>query len=383
MKIHTVRRGECISGISERYGIPEELLRADNEIAHGEPTVGEELLVRIPMRTHRAKYRDTLEGLSIRYKIPKIDMLAQNPHIKNGHPDIGECVVLCQPERRYGNAASNGYFYRGCSDEAFLRALPYLTYVTFSAATLGDGQCEAELDTRTPAKKAESEGVIPLLRFHAKKKEKLSPLYIEPILRAVSEGGCRGAVIPMQGKGVEYKDTLSEIRERLEKEGLILAIECDEESAPELSRVVDRTLFSYFKHALDVRPSFEGGEKALLSRIAESGCSTTLVELPATARCADNFFGLCDALEAARKSRSEIKRDDGLISEFSVGQKRCVYPSLENIKANLDLIGELGFMGVSFDIMRSPASHFLAYNGLFKPTKAPSFNSREGCSREL
>lgn len=384
MKIHTVTMGESLSEISKKYEIPEKLLMADNEITRGVLAVGEELLVRQPTRTHRARYRDTLDSLCIRYGIKKSDILAQNPHIKSGAPDVGEYVVLRQPEKPYGNAASNGYFYSGCSEEAFLRALPYLTYVTFSSAILGDRRCEMSFSTKIPAKRAEAEGCIPLLRFHTKRGTKISASAIESILRTTSEAGCCGAVIPMQGKGKEYKETLSEFRARLSKEGILLIIECDEESATELSREADLTFFSYCKHALDVRPSFEEGEHLLLSRVAGDGAANrTLVELPATARCADSFIGICEAISGARKSRAEIKKDRGLMCEFSVGQKRYVYPSLENIKANLELVGELGFMGVSFDIMRSPTSHFLAFNDLYKPIKLQQLNSQAERNREL
>ena len=45
--------------------------------------------------------------------------------------------------------------------------------------------------------------------------------------------------------------------------------------------------------------------------------------------------------------------------------KRVAFESLENIKAKLDLIYELGLMGISFDIMRVPTEYLMTFHSLF------------------
>ena len=42
------------------------------------------------------------------------------------------------------------------------------------------------------------------------------------------------------------------------------------------------------------------------------------------------------------------------------------YESLENIKARLGLVYELGLMGVSFDIMRTPLEYIMAFSSMFE-----------------
>ena len=46
------------------------------------------------------------------------------------------------------------------------------------------------------------------------------------------------------------------------------------------------------------------------------------------------------------------------------------FPTPENTKAKLELLGELGYMGVSFDIERSPVSSLMTFNSLFGIEKA-------------
>jgi hypothetical protein len=43
--------------------------------------------------------------------------------------------------------------------------------------------------------------------------------------------------------------------------------------------------------------------------------------------------------------------------------------SLENLKAKLGLVSELGFLGVSFDISRTPINELLLLRSLFNTVK--------------
>ena len=47
------------------------------------------------------------------------------------------------------------------------------------------------------------------------------------------------------------------------------------------------------------------------------------------------------------------------------GRTTVRYEAMENIKAKLDLAGELGFMGISFDIMRVPIEHLMMISTSF------------------
>ena len=51
---------------------------------------------------------------------------------------------------------------------------------------------------------------------------------------------------------------------------------------------------------------------------------------------------------------------------------RVAFETAENIKAKLDLIRELGFMGIAFDIMQIPCEYLLMFDELYKiPERHP------------
>ena len=132
-------------------------------------------------------------------------------------------------------------------------------------------------------------------------------------------------------------------------------------------------------------PSFEEGERRVFSDFAcNSESAKTFIELPAFARRGDGFVDTDAALMSARRGGCAIERnEDTLLSSFThKRQGEYTYTSLKNIKAILDLIREFGFMGIAFDIMRSPAAHLTMYNSLFKTAGQTSVRAREGCSRE-
>ena len=74
-------------------------------------------------------------------------------------------------------------------------------------------------------------------------------------------------------------------------------------------------------------------------------------------------------------SGKDIEYDESLmISSFDYNRYkrgmresvRVAYPTPENIKAKLDIIHELGFMGIAFDIMNIPIEYLLMFDELFK-----------------
>jgi len=382
MKIHTVKSDEGICDIASEYGTAEGLIRLDNELETGAPTVGEQLLIRTPTRTYKARYGDTADRLALRFQVDEEDISAQNPYINERALQPGDLVVLRQCEKKYGNAVSNGYFYRGCQEKLLSRALPYLTYVTIAAAILSEGKVEMTFDTKGIVKTVNEAKRIPLLRLHLQSR-KLSPKCISAIIEAVEKNGFSGAVLPMQAMGEEYKNALCEMRGIFADRNLLFIIEADEETSPQLTNAADACFLSYYKFALDTPRSFDQCERSVYTNFASGSANPKLIiELPSMARCDDAFLKISDAIGLARKTRTDIKTDDGLLMRFNTNKGSWVFASPENIKATLDLIGECGYMGISFDIMRSPISHLLMYNELFKTVTAPTAKSREGCSKE-
>ena len=91
-----------------------------------------------------------------------------------------------------------------------------------------------------------------------------------------------------------------------------------------------------------------------------------------------------DANELAYRAQREIEYDpERMICHFEYtkyarGKRtptRVVYEAPENIKAKLALAAELGFMGMSFDIMRIPTEYLMMIAASFAHGANYSFSS--------
>lgn len=392
MKIHTLKDGESLANVAYEYGVSEDSIRINNELESAEPVVGDELLILIPTRTYTLKRGDTPERLSLRFGVRPSELISMNPGLAESGFVPGRTVALKYDTRKYGMAASNGYFYRGCDETHLKRTMPYLTYVTFAAGASDGEEIKHLFDPSRELELIRSADKIPLLRIYDRKadrnyldKEKCA-LFIDNMIDAAAGGGYKGIVLAASGAtGEGFAEFLIELRKRMIGCDLILITEIDESTPTELSDYADGNIFSYSKYVLDTPPSFEKGERLIFSDFAcDAESAKVFIDLPALAKGADGFCSINEALSTARRAGAQIKRDEEtLLCSFEHRRHgKFTYTSLENIKATLELLNEFGFMGISFDIMRTPLSHLLMYNALFKTATQTSVRAREGCSRE-
>ena len=91
-----------------------------------------------------------------------------------------------------------------------------------------------------------------------------------------------------------------------------------------------------------------------------------------------------DANELAYRAQREIEYDpERMICTFDYasfgrgerGRTTVRYEAMENIKAKLALAAELGFMGMSFDIMRIPTEYLMMIAASFAHGANYSFSS--------
>ena len=84
-------------------------------------------------------------------------------------------------------------------------------------------------------------------------------------------------------------------------------------------------------------------------------------------------FTIREALSDAYKVAGELKYDsDKMICYYNTKKYRApkcpqvvAFPSLENIKARLELLSQLGYIGISYDIMRTPVEWLLLALSMF------------------
>ena len=392
MQIHTIQNGETVKDIAEQYGVSEDNIRANNGLGTDEVTAGEQLLVLIPTRSYTARAGDSLDRISLRFGIRKSDIIAMNPSLSLGKLKCGQTITLRSSARPYGMSVGNGYFYKGCSEDRLRTLLPYLTYVTLASYSADESGIKRIFDDKTALDIAVSASKIPLVRVYdgyseRYTDEKARESFAEKLISIAKDGGYKGIVLNACAKATverEFAEFIVNMRKRMMGLDLILITEIDGDSPISFSDYADGSVISYQKYAQSEPLGFEEGEKKILSDFACRGESAkAFVDLPSLARLGEKYASIDDALKEARRTRTKIKNDEkSLLSSFRCRQGEWQYTSLENIKALLSLVGEYDYSGVCFDIMRTPVSHLMMYNAMFKTAYHTSVRAREGCSRE-
>ena len=392
MHIHTIKQGESISEIAEKYGVWEADLREINGISDGDGAVGEEMLVLIPTRSYTAQHGDTIDRISIRFGVPKRELLSQNPKLCDRQPSVGEKIAVRYGERRYGTAVANGYFYKGCSNTALRRTLPYLTYVTFGVAVADKRGIHRIADDRAEVNMVSAERKIPLIRVYDKHEQRYSSLeeaknFADELIDLAQGGGYKGIVLNACNttcSAEHYCSFLIILRKLMIGCDLILITEINQNSPIEYSEYADGSVMYYPKYTIKNPPSVKEGERKVLADFACRGESTkTFVDLPSLASYNGGYITYSQAIKMARQDGNELIKNQSTLLSYHNGRKQgeCVFNSLESIKSLLELTREFDYMGVCFDIMRTPLSHLMMYNAMFKTHYYNSVRTREGCSR--
>ena len=395
MKIHTYKSGESIKDIAKKYGICEESLRECNGIPAGEAAVGEELLILVPTRTHTVARGDSIERLCLRFGVRRTDILAQNPSIAECGLTPGKTLNLKYGEKLYGTAPTNGYIYQGYDERRLRIALPYLTYVTVGCAVADGTNIKFCFDDKETVDLLKKEGKIPLLRIYdpLKKRDFSSRErrieFADRIVEAATSHGYMGIVISSfdctEGRS-DYGEFLCRLRKAMIGCDLILVTEVEGDTPADICELADGNILSYPKYATDPSVSFEDGErKCYLDHATEAESAKTFIDIPSLAYTAGGYIPIESALLEARAHGACISTDEKtLISRFESKKRgRCVFTSLENVKRTYDIINELGFMGASFDVSRTPISHLLAYNAFFRTSIPNTARVVDGCAKRV
>ena len=141
MTIHVVRAGETLEGIAAEYGADAGRLAADNAVQDA-LAVGQTLVIRFPLQTHRVREGETLTGIASRHGLSVRTLWRRNWPLggkDNLYP--GQTLVLSyRDEIPLGDAVFNGD--SDPDNNADLRdaQLPYLTYLSpFTYGISADG----------------------------------------------------------------------------------------------------------------------------------------------------------------------------------------------------------------------------------------------------
>lgn len=377
MKIHTVKAGETLLDIANEYSVSEEIIKEANMLSGSSPAVGEELLILIPTRSYTVKHGDTPERISIRFGIKKRELYAMNPKLSECF-EVGQTIALKYGEKRYGMAASLGILYDGCSTARLNEALPYLTYCAISASLFDGKKLKILFNAEDAIRTLLDNSKIPLLRVYINESEQADSIGCDEfgnmLIDTAHKFGYKGILLSGGERlwGKSYAERLVDLRKKFLGCDLILITEADEGSDIPANEYADGCVLSYSKLHEKTYTDFNEGERKFYSDFAcASESSKAFIELPVFGKRnfkSESYMPTSSVLETARRGKYIIETDDNsLISSFTDKRGgKYDYPSLKNIKATLELLSELGFMGIAFDIMRCPRNYLLMYHNLYK-----------------
>ena len=314
-------------------------------------------------------------------------LLKNNPSLMGSDKIYpGQIIAVKYDAQSFGNAVVNGYYYEKCPSERLSLFLPYLTYLTISAAKFKDGRLEKIFTAKAQKDKALLWKVIPILRIYtengAHELKNAKNAFFESAINMAKEEGFSGISLAAYRACEDEKlfsNFLMDFKRELILSELELHLELDgnkDITSYELfSDIADVSVLNYDKCAVTPIPDFECGEERVLKNFANGcECQKTLIDLSEFAYINGEPYEFSD-IEKILRGRGiapefceKTKTSSFKANRFSKGVREEIhvsYPTPENTKAKLELLGELGFMGVSFDIMRSSVSSLMTFNSLF------------------
>lgn len=132
MIIYTVKEGDTLSSVAQRYNTKVSRIASDNAIDPTLPlVVGQSLVILYPQIVYTAKEGDTVLSIAEMFGTSAVKIWQNNPILRGMHVLFeGQTVVISYGEPIFGEKTVNGYAYTYIEDDLLRRTLPYLTYLS-------------------------------------------------------------------------------------------------------------------------------------------------------------------------------------------------------------------------------------------------------------
>jgi hypothetical protein len=285
-------------------------------------------------------------------------------------------------------AFANGYYYSKFPLEKLVASLPYLTYASVCAGRVMKDDVKLLFDDTRAVKAIRDAGKIPLLHVFCDSGEpRLSKDIVDTAILLAKARGYDGINLSMNN--VSDYGTLSEfiheLKATLIEYELLLFCEIDKNSSADIADYYDGAILSYCKAQMKNPPSFDEGERKIFTGFSdEYESSKAYIEISPFAFSGDEFIPIETAMKIAHTSKCEIFHDtESKLSRFeynkySLGKrepKSVCFESLENVKAKLEIINELGYMGISFDVGYTPLAHLMMFDAMFRQPSSINYLS--------
>jgi spore germination protein len=164
LTIYTVRRGDSLYAIANKYGVSVDALIYDNQIANPLRLVeGQALYIPVTRVSYRVKPGDSIYSIARSYNTGAAAITAANPTLTNpSRLYAGETITIPFPNELLGSAHVNGFTVNG-SETMLRESLPYLTYISFFSWQADAGGGITPIDDGRVRSEARTGHVAPLM----------------------------------------------------------------------------------------------------------------------------------------------------------------------------------------------------------------------------
>jgi len=379
MQIHTVTKLDTLYTIARKYSVPVTKILADNDLAGDRLTIGDELVILKPTKTVTVKGGDTLDLISERFGIRKSSIIRDNPCLfgkENLRP--GQILTVKQDEIKIGAGSVLGYVKKGCRRDKLAKSLPYITYLTIYSGIIKGNTVISSFRSDDVKNLAEKSGKIVLLgikddgsgEFLRSRESYLK--IIEDSVSLAQKQDFMGISFSLEKASElypeEYCEFLFEMRKRLIGCNMILFSEVYKNTPTDASEICDGGILNMELNSIDDATS----RMKAFSESAES--SKVFIQIVTSTKIDDSTVSPDEIKELCYRSGKELITDEkNLISYFNyvrykIGKGNEIqlsFPSLRYIKTKLTALCELGFMGICCDVDATPMSNLTMFNSMF------------------
>lgn len=394
MHIYRAEDNESIYDIARKYDVSPIKIAEDNSLEiRGRLSEGREVLVRIPSRTYNVRAGDTLDKIAMRFNVKKEALMRLNPEL-SGREKLyrGQLLTVKDATPSLGAINVNGYLYSGAANDRLTAILPYLSYVTVCSGVYKGGRVYNLYPTDQTVSEVKSRGRVPMLRIYMSEVPKEDKDFAGSVSILAKSGGFAGITLSPLNSLSDNAQKLSAltlaVRRVLIENDLLLFVEGDADKDTSYMDYADAGILTYDKLHISPYPSFDEGEKRVYTEFAERGeSSRAFIELSSFAYSGGEYIEKGDAMRIIDRKHPKLTCDtEAKVIRASYGRhkrREVIYESLENTKAKLDLVSELGYMGVSLDIGRVCIPDLMAVAGSFDIIPSPLMMPRVVLNQEM
>jgi len=246
MTIHTVKPGETVTSIAALYSVPPERIIADNFLSSPDTlSPGQALIILFPAITYTVRKGDTLNSIANRFGVTLMSLWQNNP-LLDGESYIipGQVINILYTEPKMGRIVTTGFAYPETDTQTLKRTLPYLSRLNVFTYGISENGSLIPTNDSTLLELAKEYKTSPILvlssrteegTFNAErmrnildddvKRDRLT----DEILNTVKSKGYDGVEADFEYLGDNYAEKyasfISELNKRLESEGYILTVD--------------------------------------------------------------------------------------------------------------------------------------------------------------